>query len=98
MPNESAPVHPDSLTWTGQLELWRDEIVDSLARTAEAGVTDCVSVMSGSNASFAETISPMTYPRVQLADQAAKFKQALSVPVTVAGRIRTPGSRLLSSL
>ena len=33
---ESAPVHPDSLTWTGQFELWRDGIIDSLARTAEA--------------------------------------------------------------
>ena len=62
----------------------------AMVTIAETGLTDYVSVMSGSNASFAETISPMTYPRVQLADQAAKFKQALSVPVTVAGRIRTP--------
>ncbi len=68
-----------------------EDSLPAMVTIAEAGVTDYVSVMSGSNASFAETISPMTYPRVQLADQAAKFKQALSVPVTVAGRIRTPG-------
>ena len=62
----------------------------AMAAIVEAGVTDYVSVMSGSNASFAETISPMTYPRAQLAEQAAHFRQALSVPVTVAGRIRSP--------
>lgn len=66
---------------------------DSLAAMvaiAEAGVTDYVSVMSGSNANFAETISPMGYPRVQLAEQSAHFREALSVPVAVAGRIRSP--------
>ena len=66
---------------------------DSLAAMvtiAEAGITDYVSIMSGSNANFAETISPMGYPRVQLAEQSAHFTEALPVPVTVAGRIRSP--------
>ena len=61
-----------------------EESLPAMVTIANAGVTDYVSVMSGSNASFAETISPMSYPRVQLADQAARFKQALFVPVTVA--------------
>ena len=67
-----------------------DESLPAMAAIVDAGVTDYVSVMSGSNASFAETISPMTYPRAQLAEQAAQFREALSVPVTVAGRIRSP--------
>ena len=67
-----------------------DDSLPAMKTIAEEGVTDYVSVMSGSNASFAETISPMTYPRAQLAEQARQFKLALSVPVTVAGRIRSP--------
>lgn len=67
-----------------------EESLPAMVTIAEAGVTDYVSVMSGSNANFAETISPMGYPRIQLARQSAHFKQALSVPVTVAGRIRSP--------
>ena len=66
-----------------------EESLPAMVTVAEAGVTDYVSVMSGSNANFAETISPMTYPRAQLAEQSALFRQALSVPVTVAGRIRS---------
>ena len=67
-----------------------EESLVAMVEIDEAGVTDYVSVMSGSNANFAETISPMGYPRVQLAEQSARFKEALSVPVTVAGRIRSP--------
>jgi len=67
-----------------------DDSLPAMVAIAESGLTDYVSVMSGSNAAMAETISPMTYPRVQVAKQAAQFKKALPVPVTVAGRIRTP--------
>jgi len=67
-----------------------DDSLPAMVAIAESGLTDYVSVMSGSNAAMAETISPMTYPRAQVATQAAQFKQALPVPVTVAGRIRTP--------
>ena len=67
-----------------------EESLPAMVTIAEAGVTDYISVMSGSNAAFAETISPMTYPRAQLAEEAARFREGLSVPVTVAGRIRTP--------
>ncbi|MDX2221196.1 MAG: FAD-dependent oxidoreductase, partial [Rhodospirillaceae bacterium] len=54
------------------------------------GLVDWVSLMTGSHWDFSEMISPMNYPRAQLAEQAAAFKRALSVPVIVAGRIRTP--------
>ncbi|MBT4740646.1 MAG: NAD(P)-binding protein [Rhodospirillaceae bacterium] len=62
----------------------------AMEHIAATGLTDYVSVMAGSNANFAETIPPMTYPRPQIAELSAKFKQALNVPVIVAGRITTP--------
>ena len=71
---ESAPVHPDSLTWTGQLELWRDEIIDPLARTAEA-VHEAGSRLSiilwhgGHNVPFgrgAVALAPSAIPSVQI--------------------------------
>lgn len=55
----------------------------------QRGLVDYVSLITGSHWSMPETIPPMTKPRPQLADQAAIFKRALKVPVTVAGRIRT---------
>lgn len=54
------------------------------------GLVKWVSLMTGSHWDFSEMISPMNYPRAQLAEQAAAFKRALKVPVIVAGRIRTP--------
>ncbi len=56
----------------------------------EKGLVDWVSIMNGSHWCFEEMLSPMTYPRAQIAHLAAEFKRTLSVPVIVAGRIRTP--------
>lgn len=56
----------------------------------QRGLVDWVSLMTGAHWDFSEMISPMTFPRAQLAEQAAEFKKALTVPVIVAGRIRTP--------
>lgn len=67
-----------------------DHSLPAMEHIVGSGLTDYVSVMSGSNTNFAETIAPMTYPRPQIADLSAKFKAALDVPVTVAGRIVTP--------
>jgi len=67
-----------------------DHSLPAMEHIAASGLTDYVSVMAGSNANFAETIPPMTYPRPQIAELSAKFKQALDVPVIVAGRITTP--------
>ncbi len=66
---------------------------DSLAAMGvldDEGLVDWVSVMTGSHWCFEEMISPMNYPRAQIAHQAAEFKAKLRVPVIVAGRIRTP--------
>jgi 2,4-dienoyl-CoA reductase-like NADH-dependent reductase (Old Yellow Enzyme family) len=66
---------------------------DSLAAMGvldDQGLVDWVSVMTGSHWCFEEMISPMNYPRAQIAHQAAEFKAKLQVPVIVAGRIRTP--------
>ncbi|MCB2109376.1 MAG: FAD-dependent oxidoreductase [Rhodobacteraceae bacterium] len=53
------------------------------------GLVDWVNLMTGSHWDFSEMISPMDFPRAQLAEQSAAFKAALNVPVIVAGRIRT---------
>lgn len=62
----------------------------AMEHISASGLIDYLSVMSGSNTNFAETIAPMTFPRPQIAELSAKFKQALDVPITVAGRIVTP--------
>lgn len=67
-----------------------DHSLPAMEHVAGSGLIDYLSVMSGSNTNFAETIAPMTYPRPQIAELSAKFKAALDVPVTVAGRIVTP--------
>lgn len=67
-----------------------DHSLPAMENIAASGLTDYLSVMSGSNTNFAETIAPMTFPRPQIADLAAKFKQALDIPIVVAGRIVTP--------
>lgn len=67
-----------------------DHSLPAIEHIASTGLIDYVSVMSGSNTNFAETIAPMTFPRPQIGDMAAKVKQAVDIPVTVAGRIVTP--------
>ncbi len=67
-----------------------EQSVAAMQALDEKRLVDWVSVMTGSHWCFEEMISPMNYPRTQLAAQAAQFKEALQVPVIVAGRIRTP--------
>ena len=67
-----------------------DHSLPNMEHIAASGLIDYLSVMSGSNTNFAETIAPMTFPRPQIAEQSAKFKQALDIPVTVTGRVVTP--------
>ena len=76
------PLDPDGYSLTQSIE--------AMALIAEQGLTDWVSIMTGSHWCFDEMISPMDYPRAQIAHQAAQFKERLGVPVMVAGRIRTP--------
>jgi len=67
-----------------------DHSLPAMQEIAGSGLIDYLSVMSGSNANFAETIAPMTYPRPQIADLSARIKDELNVPITVSGRIVTP--------
>lgn len=76
------PGEPDGYTIAHSLPV--------MEHIAGSGLIDYVSVMSGSNANFSETIAPMATPYAQIADQSARFKAALDVPVIVAGRIVTP--------
>lgn len=66
------------------------ESVPAMQHLAEQGLVDYVSVITGSQWSLNGAIPTATVPRKQLAAEAAAFRKALPVPVTVAGRIRTP--------
>lgn len=57
---------------------------------ADRKLVDYVSLITGSYWAMDQTIPPQIYPRAGLAGQSAQFCQELPVPVTVAGRIRTP--------
>ncbi|MEQ8734582.1 MAG: FAD-dependent oxidoreductase [Rhodospirillaceae bacterium] len=69
-----------------------EESTANMKALAEAGLVDYVSVMTGSGWSppQSSSIPHMAQPRVQLRDEGQVFKQALSVPVVLAGRIRSP--------
>lgn len=66
------------------------ESVPAMQHLAEQELVDYVSVITGSQWSIGGSIPPTTFPRKYLAEEAAAFRRALPVPVTVAGRIRTP--------
>ena len=69
-----------------------EESVASMKAVADAGLVDYVSVMTGSGWSppASSSIPHMAQQRVQLREEGKAFKQALSVPVVIAGRIRSP--------
>ena len=66
-----------------------EESIAAMQHLDSLGLVDYVSVMAGSGWAEGVSIPGMHYPRVALADEAAAFRQALKVPVFVAGRIRT---------
>ncbi len=63
----------------------------AMTTLCEDGLIDFVSLMTGSYWAGAYTIAPMSRPRGELAAEGQTFRRALSVPVAIAGRIRTPG-------
>ncbi|NKB44418.1 MAG: hypothetical protein GKS03_09100 [Alphaproteobacteria bacterium] len=73
---ESAPIHPDSQTWNGQVELWRDDIIDSLATAADdvhaAGAKLSIIMWHGGhNVSYrrgAPAMAPSAIPSVQIGE------------------------------
>ena len=67
-----------------------DEAIEAMAALAARSLIDWVSILSGSYWSAPLIIAPMGSPRTGAAAEAAAFKDALDVPVIVAGRIRTP--------
>jgi 2,4-dienoyl-CoA reductase-like NADH-dependent reductase (Old Yellow Enzyme family) len=73
---ESAPVHPDSRTWVGQVELWRDEIIESLSLTAkeihdEGAKVSVILWHGGHNVSYRRGVpamAPSVVPSVQIGE------------------------------
>ena len=66
-----------------------EESIAAMQALDQRGLVDYVSVMAGSAWSEGASIPSMHFPRVCIAADAAQFKNALRVPVIIAGRIRT---------
>ncbi len=67
-----------------------EESIPSMKLLADKELIDYVSIMTGTNWTFEKMISPMHWPRADVAPVAAKFKKELQVPIIVAGRIKSP--------
>lgn len=67
-----------------------DDSLAAMQHLSRHGLLDYVSLMTGSHWSFAQALPVMTKPRPHIAGEAALFRRALDIPVTVAGRIRLP--------
>jgi len=66
-----------------------EESIAAMTRLDALGLVDYVSVMAGSGWAEGVSIPALHHPRACLAGEAHAFRRALSVPVFVAGRIRT---------
>ncbi len=66
-----------------------EESLAAMSLLANDGLVDYVSVMAGSAWAEGASIPTVDYPRMPLAEDAARFKRLLPVPVFVTGRIRT---------
>jgi 2,4-dienoyl-CoA reductase-like NADH-dependent reductase (Old Yellow Enzyme family) len=67
-----------------------EESIAAMARLAQDGLVDYVSVMAGSGWAEGVSIPALHHPRACLRAESRAFRAALPVPVFVAGRIRTP--------
>ena len=66
-----------------------EDSIEATQRVSEGGLTDWVSLLSGSRWAGQETVPTMDMKRPQLAEEGARFKAAITTPVIIAGRIRT---------
>ena len=66
------------------------EAIPQMKLIADRGLVDYISLLTGSQWAMAKSLPPMTEPRMQIAAEGAQFRAALDVPITIAGRIRTP--------
>ena len=69
-----------------------EESIASMKLLSDNGLIDYVSVMTGSGWAppSSSSIPHMSQPRIQLKEEGKKFKEAIRVPVIIAGRIRSP--------
>lgn len=76
-----------------------NELLAAMSQLDREGLVDYVSVMLGSGWAEGMSIPAQQQPRAMLAAEGRAFKQALRVPVVIAGRIRTAaeGEQLLAS-
>ena len=81
---ESAPVHPHSRTWVGQVELWRDETIESLSLTAkevhdEGAKLSIILWHGGHNVSYRRHIHPAVAPSVVPSVQIGEIPREIRV-------------------
>ncbi len=67
-----------------------DESLAAMNLLVERELVDWVSLVTGSHWCIDQLFPLMGSPRASLAEDAARFKEKLDVPIIVAGRIRTP--------
>jgi 2,4-dienoyl-CoA reductase-like NADH-dependent reductase (Old Yellow Enzyme family) len=68
-----------------------DESLAAMDILVRQGLVDWVSLVVGSHWAIHRLFPPMTEPRGHLAETAKRFRDQLTIPIIVAGRIRTPG-------
>lgn len=66
------------------------EAIPQMKLITARGLVDYISILTGSQWAMAKSLPPMTEPRMQIAAEGKQFREALDVPITIAGRIRTP--------
>ena len=81
---ESAPIHPNSGTWVGQIELWRDEIVETLSQTAtevhdEGAKLSIILWHGGHNVSYRRHIHPAVAPSVVPSVQIGEIPREITI-------------------
>jgi 2,4-dienoyl-CoA reductase (NADPH2) len=67
-----------------------EDALAAIVAVCDGGLSDWVSVMSGSYWSFDVQIPPMATERPAFADHGRAFRDALDVPIILTGRVRTP--------
>ena len=71
------------------VDFFIEESIAAMQAVSEEGLVDWISILSGSRWARHETVPPMHIPRNHLFEEGKRYRQAVSVPVIIAGRIRT---------
>lgn len=71
------------------VDFFIEDSIAAMQALSEEGLVDWISILSGSRWARHETVPPMHIPRNHLFEEGKRYRRAVSVPVVIAGRIRT---------